>query len=136
MACDVSQQFARHIEDFPGVLALDTIDAEGLFDIDLDMDKSTMYDMRESCMTHAMTFQGVELADDGTPRAWRVENSWGKDACKDGYLIMSGEWFRLYGGEVVVRREFLDEQTLKLWDTLPIEMCNPWDAVASAVRVK
>ena len=136
MACDVSQQFARHIEDFPGVLALDAIDADGLFDIDLNMDKATMYDMRESCMTHAMTFQGVELADDGTPRAWRVENSWGKDACKDGYLIMSGEWFRLYGGEVVVRREFLDEQTLNLWDTLPIEMCNPWDAVASAVRVK
>ena len=136
MACDVGQEFARHIEDFPGVLGLDTIDAEGLFGTDLAMDKATMYDMRESCMTHAMTFQGVELGPDGVPAAWRVENSWGKDACKDGYLIMSGDWYRLYGGEVVVRREFADEHTLKLWDTLPTDMCDPWSAVASAVRAE
>lgn len=135
MACDVAQEFARHIEDFPGVLALDTIDAEGLFGVDLDMEKATMYDMRESRMTHAMTFQGVELDKDGSPKAWRIENSWGKDACKDGYLIMSADWYRLYGGEVVVRREFVDEHTLKLWDTLPTEMCDPWSAVASAVHV-
>lgn len=135
MACDVGQEFARYIEDFPGVLALDAIDAEGLFGVDLDMEKATMYDMRESRMTHAMTFQGVELGADGSPKAWRVENSWGKDACKDGYLIMSADWYRLYGGEVVVRREFVDGHSLELWDTLPTEMCDPWSAVAGAVRV-
>ena len=135
MACDVGQEFARHIDDFPGVLGLDTIDAASLFDVDLDMDKGSMYDLRESELTHAMTFEGVELDDTGRPLAWRVENSWGKDACKDGYLIMSADWFRLYGGEVVVRREFVDAETLRAWDTLPTEMRDPWSGINGYARV-
>ena len=131
MACDVAQEFARHISDFPGVLGLDTIDASSLFDVDLGLDKATMYDVRETQLTHAMTFQGVELGADGRPAAWRVENSWGKDACKDGYLIMSAPWFQAYGGEVVVRREFVDEETLKLWDSVPTEMRDPWGAIGA-----
>lgn len=136
MACDVGQEFARHIDDFPGVLGLDTIDAESLFDVELSMDKAAMYDLRESELTHAMTFEGVELDDSGKPFAWRVENSWGKDACKDGYLIMSADWYRLYGGEVVVRREFVDAETLELWDSLPTEMRDPWTGISSYACVR
>ncbi len=131
MSCDVGQDFPRKIEDFPGVLATDTMDYEGLFGIDLSMGREDMLDARETSLTHAMTFQGVELDDEGKPVAWRVENSWGKDACKDGYLVMSAEWFRLYGGEVTVRREFVDEETLGLWDALEPEDVAPWDDVCA-----
>ena len=133
MACDVMQQFGRQLEDFPGVLACDTIDTEGLFGVDMSLSRAEMFDLRETSFTHAMTFQGVELAKDGTPAAWRVENSWGKDSCKNGYLIMSGEWFRTYGENIVVERRFVDEETLKLWDSLPIEDVQPWSCLAHAM---
>lgn len=77
-------------------------------------------------MTHAMTLEGVQLGDDGRPVAWRVENSWGKDSGKDGYLIMSGDWFRLYAADVAVRREFVSPDALALWDTAPTVMTEPW----------
>lgn len=99
----------------------------------LDMDKATMYDLHESCMTHAMTFQGVEMGPDGRPSAWRVENSWGKDACKDGYLVAAGDWWRLYGAGVVVRRSFVDADVLAAWDEAPLEMQDPWSVLALAV---
>ena len=136
MACDVMQQFGRHLEDFPGVLACDTMDFEGLFDVDLSMTRAEMFDSHETSFTHAMTFQGVELNGDASPRAWRVENSWGKDACKDGYLIMSADWFRTYGANVVVERRFVDEATLNLWDTLPIEDVAPWSGLGGAFSQK
>lgn len=133
MACDVSKEFGRGLSDFPGTLALDTMDREGLFDVSLDMTRAEMLDARETCFTHAMTFQGVELGEDGRPAAWRVENSWGKEACKGGYLIMSAEWFRLYGGDVAVERRFVPSELLKIWDEAPLEMTEPWSAYASAL---
>ena len=133
MACDVSQQFPRRIEDFPGVLACDTMDFEGLFGVDLSMSREDMLDAHETRNTHAMTFQGVQLGDDGRPVAWRIENSWGEDSCKDGYLVASAEWYRTYGGEVVVRREFVPAEYLELWDNAPVVEVEPWTNVGCAL---
>lgn len=135
MACDVMQEFGRRLEDFPGTLALDTMDREGLFGVSLGMTRTEMLDSRETCFTHAMTFQGVELDEGGRARAWRVENSWGKESCKDGYLIMSADWNRLYGGDVVVERRFVPEDTLKLWDEVPLEYTEPWGVLAAAMGI-
>lgn len=136
MDADVMQEFPRHIEDFPGVLATDGLDLEGLFGMDLRMSREDMLDVRETSLTHAMTFQGVELDDAGEPVAWRVENSWGKDACKDGYLYMSAEWFRTYGGAVTVMRRFVPEDVLELWDKAEAVDVEPWDSVAAALGVR
>lgn len=131
MACDVMQEFPRHVEDFPGVLATDGVDLEGLFGVGLKMDRRAMLDVRETSLTHAMTFQGVELDAEGGPVAWKVENSWGKDSCKDGYLYMSAEWFRTYGGEVVVRREFVPPELLAVWDDdARVVDVEPWSCLA------
>ena len=63
---------------------------------------------------------------------------WGKGRmpCKDGYLIMSADWFRTYGANVVVERRFVDDATLKLWDTLPIEDTTPWSGLGTAFSKK
>lgn len=114
MACDVMQLFPRYIDDFKYVLSTDGVDTEGLFDVELGMDRADMLDMCETTLTHAMTFQGVELDKDGNPKAWRIENSWGKDQGKDGYLICSADWFHTYGGEVDIRREFVPAEILKM----------------------
>lgn len=133
MSCDVMQDFPRHIEDFPGVLACDTMDYEGLLGVELGMDRTQMLDLHETSLTHAMTFQGVELGADGSPVAWRIENSWGKEACKDGYLVASADWFRTYGGEVVVRREFVPGDVLAQWDEAPTTDVAPWDPIGTCL---
>ena len=127
MACDVGQQFPRHNEDFNYILALDTIDTNSLFGINFDMDRASMIDTHETCLTHAMVFQGVQLDEKGEPKAWRIENSWGKDAGKDGYLIMSADWYRLYGGEVDVKRSYLSPELLKIWDEGEDIEVMPWE---------
>ena len=137
MACDVMQQFPRHIEDFKHVLSTDAVDVSGLFGVDLDMDRAGMIDVCETELTHAMTFQGVELDAKGTPKAWRVENSWGKDAGKDGYLIMSADWFRLYGGEVDAHRSYVSDELLELWDdeSRDVEV-EPWSGMGRALGIR
>lgn len=131
-SCDVMQQFPRHIEDYKYILSTDGIDLDGLFNVEFKMDRASMIDMRETSLTHAMTFEGVELNENGAPKAWRIENSWGKDQGKDGYLIASADWFHLYGGEVIVRREFVDPEILKAWDETPVEDVTPWSGMAQA----
>ena len=133
MACDVAQEFPRRIDDLPGILATDTMDYEGLFGVDFSMSRADMLDAHETRNTHAMTFQGVELGEDGRPVAWRIENSWGSDACKNGYIVASADWFRLYGGEVVVRREFVPDEILDLWDNAPVEEVEPWTNVGRSL---
>ena len=134
MACDVMQNFPRHIEDFKYVLSTDAVDVDGLFGIDLSMSRTDMLDLHETSLTHAMTFQGVELDGNGSPKAWRVENSWGKDAGKDGYLIMSADWFHLYGGEIDVRCEYVPTELLDSWDdeSQDIEV-EPWSSMGRAL---
>lgn len=133
MECDVSKQFGRHLPDFPGVLGTDTMDFEGLFGVELGMSREDMIDVFETGTTHAMTFQGVQLDDDGRPVAWRIENSWGKDACKDGYLIASAEWFRTYGTAIAVRKQFVDAELVKLWETGEPVVIDPWTPLSAAV---
>ena len=80
-----------------------------------------------------MTFQGVQLDDEGRPLAWRVENSWGKDSGKDGYLVMSGDWFRLYGGFVSVQRKYVPQELLDLWDAGATVRLMPWNNLGHAL---
>lgn len=44
-------------------------------------------------MTHAMVISGVQLDSAGKPVRYKVENSWGEDAGKDGYFVMTDAWF-------------------------------------------
>ena len=136
MACDVSQELGRNLEDFPGVLGLGTMEYDSLFGVDFSMSRTEMFETRETAYTHAMTFVGVELGSDGRPTAWRVQNSWGKDACKDGYIIMGADWFRTYGEYAVVERRFVEgsghADALAPWDAGEICEQDPWGPMGSA----
>jgi bleomycin hydrolase len=111
------------------------MDAEGLgvsalFDTAFPMTKGERLDYGESLMTHAMVLMGVNLADDGTPLRWRVENSWGKEAGKDGYYIMSDKWFDEYTYQVVVDKKYLTEAQRAALSQPPIVL-EPWDPMGS-----
>ena len=42
------------------------------------------------------------LDQEGRPNRWRVENSWGKKLGRDGYFVMTDDWFSEYVYQVVV----------------------------------
>ena len=39
---------------------------------------------------------------------------------------MTSDWFRMYGGDVVIERRFVSSDVLNLWDSLPLEQTDYW----------
>lgn len=124
--CDVGQCSLRE----GGILALDAVCAGELFGTKFGMTKAQRLDYGDSLMTHAMVFQGVNLREDGTPERWRVENSWGKDAGKDGYYVMSDDWFSEFTYQVVVHKKYLTEKQQGELALAPVPL-EPWDPMGS-----
>lgn len=100
--CDVSPQMFEK----DGVWASDLFDYSGVYGVDLASTKEDRVRYRDSEMTHAMLFTGVDLVD-GRPRRWRVENSWGSDKYDKGFCTMDDSWFSEYVFEVVVHKSRL-----------------------------
>ncbi len=124
--CDVGKCSLRD----GGLMDLHALAVEDLFDVQFGMDKAQRLDYGQSLMTHAMVLQGVNLDENGRPDRWRVENSWGKDAGKDGYYVMTDEWFTEYTYQIVVNKKYLTEAQRKLWEQEPIQL-EPWDPMGS-----
>ena len=100
-------------------------------DLDVEnMTKAERLEYGQSLMTHAMVFQGVNLDENGKPNRWRVENSWGEDACKDGYYVMTDEWFNEYTYQIVVNKKYLSQEVLDIYASEPT-MLEPWDPMGS-----
>ena len=77
-----------------------------------------------------MTLQGVNLDENGQPNRWRIENSWGDEAGRDGFYVMSDRWFGEYTYQIVVNRKYLQEDALAAYDSEPI-LLAPWDPMGS-----
>ena len=68
------------------------------------MNKADMLDFRESAMNHAMCITGVNLIED-KPNKWKIENSWGNEAGKEGYYTATDEWFDNFVFQAVVNKK-------------------------------
>jgi len=106
--CDYSPYNHRQL----GILDQGIFDHEAMCDLTFEQDKVQRLRYYESCMTHAMVFTGVDLAEDGTPLRWRVENSHGKDRGLNGYITMSDKWFSEYVFQVALPESRLPENIL------------------------
>lgn len=124
--CDVGQRMEREA----GILDLDTYGLEQLFGTTFAMSKADRLDYGQSLMTHAMVFQGVNLDENGEPNRWQVENSWGDESGKEGYLVMSDRWFDEYMYQVVVNKKYLSKEILEAYESEPI-LLKPWDPMGS-----
>ena len=116
-ACDCTQFSLRGA----GYFDCGTVRVDQLFGTEFTGDKAHGLEYGDSPSNHAMTFTGVNLDEDGKPNRWKVENSWGKDAGKDGYYVMSDAWFDRYVTELIIRKEYLDDATRALLTTDPAE---------------
>lgn len=124
--CDVGQRL--HGDE--GLLDLDIYDYESAYGIRFTQDKAARIDYGQSLMTHAMVLVGVDLDDDGKPRRWKVENSWGDERGHKGYLTMSDGWFDEFNYEVLVDKRFLPDELLAVLESEPVHL-PPWDPMGA-----
>jgi bleomycin hydrolase len=67
----------------------------------------------------------VDLKD-GVPQKWMVENSWGATSGFQGNIIMTDEWFDEYMFRLVVEKQFVPADVMKMLDQKPV-MLPAWD---------
>ena len=127
--CDVGKMLQTNM----GAMDLSIYDYELVYGMKFQLDKAARLDYGDSEMTHAMVITGVDLDEHGNPRKWRVENSWGAAIGDKGYMYMMDEWFDEYLYEVVVRKEYLSPELLKILDTEPVVL-SFWDPMGTLAR--
>ncbi|PKK82152.1 MAG: aminopeptidase [candidate division Zixibacteria bacterium HGW-Zixibacteria-1] len=127
-ACDVGKDQDR--ED--GIMAMNIYDYGTVFNTDLSMSKADMCNYYESTSNHMMLMIGVDILND-KPVKWQVENSWGDKNGSSGYWAMYNDWFGAYVYSVIVKKEYVPEEILKLYDKKPIVL-PVWDPNTLMIR--
>ena len=126
--CDV----AKMMRSDAGVWDAALFDYAAVYDTELTMDKADRLLHGDSAMTHAMLFTGVDLID-GSPRRWRVENSWGDENADKGFWTMNDSWFGEHVFEIAVRRSALPAELAAALDQPPIVL-PAWDPMGALAR--
>ncbi|MCR4672098.1 MAG: C1 family peptidase [Lachnospiraceae bacterium] len=110
-----------------GIWDPDSFDYEGLIGgAKITMDKGEGLEYMESNATHAMLLIGVNFDEKGEPDRWKIENSWGKEAGKDGYFVCSQKYFRNYVYEAIINKKHLSPAQKELLSKEPVVL-KPWE---------
>jgi len=126
--CDVGKQLAMG----EGIIDTDSFAFEDFYSTCFSMDKAARVDYGHSQMTHAMLLTGVHEQGKKIAR-WKVENSWGKERGKEGFLVMGDAWFDEYVFQVVVPKKMVDKSLLKNLKKEPVAL-DPWDPMGSLAK--
>ena len=121
-SCDVRKFWNKD----KGTLDLNNTDYASLFRTSFPMTKKERIQTFASGSTHAMTLIAVDLDEQGTPKKWMVENSWGEKSGYKGNLIMTDEWFNEYMFRLVVEKKYVPADVMELLKQKPI-MLPAWD---------
>lgn len=108
-----------------GIMARRLYDYESVYGIGLTQDKAGRLLSRDCTINHGMTFIGVDLCE-GKPVKWLVENSWGSDRGRGGLWTMYDDWFTDNVYKVIVHRDYVPAEILKILDQPPIKL-PVWD---------
>lgn len=117
----------KQMERKTGYLDTELYKTDALFSVDTQMSKADRLATGEGFATHDMTLVGVD-EDKGQICKWKVENSWGDKYGHKGFYEMSQKWFEDYVYDVVVRKEFLTKEQVKLAEGPAIDL-KPWDNI-------
>lgn len=121
-SCDVG----KFSNSKKGTLDINNMDYESLFRTKFPMDKKQRIQTYSSGSSHAMTLIAVDLDEDGKPRKWMVENSWGVASGYKGNLIMTDKWFEEYMFRVVLEKKYVPADVLKMLEQKPV-LLPAWD---------
>jgi bleomycin hydrolase len=127
--CDTGKMMRRDL----GIWDVNLFDYETLYDTAFDLDKASRLEYHQTAMNHAMLFTGVDVVD-GSPRRWRVENSWGaENTGQKGFFTMNDSWFDEHMFEIAARRDCLSDDLRAALDQPPI-ILPAWDPMGSLAR--
>ena len=124
-SCDVGKFYSRS----KGTLDLANFDYDSLMGVEFGMNKQERVMTHASGSSHAMTLIAVDIVD-GKPVKWMVENSWGPASGYKGCLIMTDEWFNEYMFRLVVEKQYVPEDILKMLEQTPVQL-PAWDPMFS-----
>lgn len=114
ISADVTHQVGRE----SGIMHSELYEYDEIYGVDLSGTKKVKGILGIVNSTHGMVVMGVDLVD-GRVVKWWVENSWGADNGNDGYYYMYDNWFDDYVVRAVVKKEYLPERLLALYDQRP-----------------
>jgi bleomycin hydrolase len=126
--CDVGKMRNNDL----GIWDARLYDLESVYDVSFSLDKAERLAVHDAMMTHAMLFTGVDVVD-GSPRKWRVENSWGDEKADKGFWTMNDNWFDEHVFEIAARRDQLPPELLSALEAEPIVL-PAWDPMGSLAR--
>ena len=121
-SCDVGKFLNSSI----GLLDINNYDYSSLFGTDFTMNKQERIVTFASGSSHAMTLCAVDLDENGNPKKWMVENSWGATNGYKGHLIMTDEWFNEYMFRLVVDKKYMPANIQAMLNQ-KAELLPPWD---------
>ena len=107
IGCDTGKQNHRKL----GLWDAELFDYSAVYGSEFEMDKATRLEYGQTQMTHAMLFTGVDVVE-GSPRRWRVENSYGSAVGDKGFFLMNDSWFDEYMFEIAAPRKYLSQDLL------------------------
>jgi bleomycin hydrolase len=123
--CDVGKMLRRDI----GLWDARMFDYASVYDTAFTLSKAERLVYRQTQMTHAMLFTGVDIVDDA-PRRWRVENSWGEENGQKGFYLMNDSWFDEYLFEIAARKSYLPAALQAALEEEPLVL-PAWDPMGS-----
>lgn len=121
-SCDVG----KFMDSKRGVLDINNFDYASLMGTDFSMDKKQRIQTFASGSTHAMTLMAVDLDENGKPKKWMVENSWGQESGFRGHMIMTDEWFNEYMFRLAVEKKYVPKKVLDVLKQKPVRL-PAWD---------
>jgi bleomycin hydrolase len=133
-AADIDRDFNFYHSTLDNKLA----NQEHIFGKKYNFDKKSKILFRQLNSNHAMTFVGLNISDKNIVTNFQVENSWGyfnnDNLGEDGFLNMSLEWFKENVLQVVIHKNFLSRNILKLTKQNTIKL-QPWESVAPSLKI-
>ncbi len=120
-SCDVGKFYSKE----RGLLDVDLYDYGSLLGTSFGMNKRQRILTGSSGSSHAMTLVAVDLDENGKPKKWLVENSWGMSGF-NGHLIITDKWFEEYSFRFVINKKYLPAKTLDLLKQ-KATLLPPWD---------
>ena len=112
-----------------GVWDASLYDFDGVYATDLSMDKADRLLHRDTLMTHAMLFVGVDVLDGGAAQVAGREQL-GRVPRGQGPFTMNDSWFGEYVFEIAVRRDALSPDLQAALDTDPVVL-PAWDPMGA-----
>ena len=127
LSCDV----AKNLDSKKGFEDADNYKYSDLLGTNFPMNKRERILSHASGSSHAMTLMAVDLdTQEGKPKKWMVENSWGKDYGYKGHIIMTDQWFDEYVFRLVLEKKYVSQKNLDITKQKPT-LLPVWDPMCS-----